>query len=231
MLSLFPGGFEEVERERALELAAYTDAEGEERLRAAFAHADVAPVPPDWEQRWRRFHEPVEVGPLWVGPRWHDPPAGALAVIIDPGRAFGTGAHPTTRLCLELLASVPRTSALDVGCGSGVLAVAAARLGFAPVSAVDNDPAAVESARANAEANGVELDVRLGDALAEPLPPAELALANIARADAEALAPRLPSRAFIASGYLARERPALDGFRHRERREHDGWAADLFERA
>ena len=230
LLSLFPEGFEEVDRGDAVELVAYTDGPGAARLRAAFGRVDVRPVPPDWERRWQAFHQPVEVGPLWVGPPWQEPPPDTLAVVIEPGRAFGTGAHPTTRLCLELLTTLPPTSALDVGCGSGVLAAAAATLGFAPVHAVDNDPAAVAAARANASANGVEVEVRLADAATDPLPAAELALANVSLADVEALAPRLRSRLLVASGYLARERPAPAGFRPREQRQLDGWAADLFER-
>ena len=86
------------------------------------------------------------------------------AVVIDPGRAFGTGAHATTRLCVELLARIPRGSLLDVGCGSGVLSIAAARLGYGPVSAVDDDPVAVEVTRANAAVNGVAVDARVLDA-------------------------------------------------------------------
>ena len=86
------------------------------------------------------------MGPLWIGPPWESAPADALAVVIDPGRAFGTGAHATTRLCLELLLDAPRGSVLDVGCGSGVLAIAAARLGFGPVAAVDVDEIAVDAA-------------------------------------------------------------------------------------
>jgi ribosomal protein L11 methyltransferase len=112
-----------------------------------------------WEDGWRAFHHGVRVGGCWVGPPWEEPPAAAIAVVIDPGRAFGTGAHATTRLCLELLQDVEPTSLLDVGCGSGVLSVAAAKLGFAPVSAVDIDDVARETTRANAAANGVAVDV------------------------------------------------------------------------
>ena len=86
-----------------------------------------------------------------------EPATGELAVVIDPGRAFGTGAHPTTRLCIELLATSARGSLLDVGCGSGVLAIAAARLGFSPIAAIDDDPIAIETTLANAAVNGVGL--------------------------------------------------------------------------
>jgi ribosomal protein L11 methyltransferase len=150
--------------------------------------------------------------------------------VIDPGRAFGTGAHPTTRLCLELLLEQPRGSVLDAGCGSGVLAIAAARLGFAPVIAVDLADAAVEATRANAAVNGVAVDARRLDALAGELPAADLALANIELAAVERIARRLGVGRLVASGYLVRDEPALAGFARLERRELDGWAADLFER-
>src|SRR6185503_17195037 len=137
-----------------------------------------AEVEAGWEDRWREFHRPVEIGPLWVGPPWETPPPGAIAVVVDPGRAFGTGAHPTTRLCLELLLDLPRGSLLDVGCGSGVLSIAAAKLGFHPVRAVDLDPQAVEATRRNAAANGVVLEVELGNALEAPLAASESAVVN-----------------------------------------------------
>ena len=128
-----------------------------ERLLVAFPDAEVAPVQPGWEDGWRAFHRPVRAGGLWIGPPWEQPDPGEPAVVIDPGRAFGTGAHPTTRLCVELLARCERGSLLDVGCGSGVLSIAAARLGYGPIQAVDNDPVAVETTIANAEVNGVVL--------------------------------------------------------------------------
>ena len=74
-----------------------------------------SPSPDGWEDEWKRFHRPVEVGSLWIGPPWEEPTPGSSPVVIDPGRAFGTGAHPTTRLCLELIQSLERASLLDVG--------------------------------------------------------------------------------------------------------------------
>jgi ribosomal protein L11 methyltransferase len=232
MLELFPAGFEEVDRGAATELVAYTDGGGEERLWQAFGGAAATEVEPGWEDRWREFHRPVRVGSLWVGPPWEQPPPGAVAVVINPGRAFGTGGHPTTRLCLELLLEQAPGSFLDVGCGSGVLAIAAAKLGFAPVTAVDVEAAAVEAALDNGAANGVDLDVRRVDAIAEELelPECEVAVANIALAVVEALGTGLRGRRLITSGYLAGDVPALAGFRLVERRQADGWAADLHER-
>jgi len=172
------------------------------------------------------------VGPLWIGPAWEAPPPDALAVVIEPARAFGTGGHPTTRLCVELLVELrPRlgaASVLDVGCGSGVLAVAASLLGYRPVRALDVDPAAVTETRRNAAANKASVDVSLADALASDLPFADLAVANIARETIEALAPRLRCRLLGASGYLDSDPPGLAGLRHLRRRRAGGWAADLY---
>jgi ribosomal protein L11 methyltransferase len=197
---------------------------------AAFPEAQTAVVEPGWEDRWREFHRPVTVGPLWIGPPWASAPADALAVVIDPGRAFGTGGHATTRLCLELLLDAPRGSVLDVGCGSGVLAIAAARLGFGPVAAVDVDENAVEAARANAAANGVAIELRCTDALRRSLPAADLVVANLTLEGVEALGARVRAANFIASGYLAGDAPLVEGRTSVSRRELDGWAADLFAR-
>lgn len=228
MLELFPDGFEELERADAVEIAVYTDVDGERRLGEAFGALDGTDVPDDWADRWRRFHRGARIGDLWVGPPWEPPPAGPLAVLIEPGRAFGTGGHPTTRLCLDLLQSVPRGSLLDVGCGSGVLAVAAALLGFVPVFAIDNDPQAVEATRANATANGATVDVRLADAFEDELPRTDVAVANIAAEAVPWLGLRAPH--VIVSGYLVADDPRPPGYDHVERRRLDGWAADLFRR-
>jgi ribosomal protein L11 methyltransferase len=230
MLELFPQGFEEIEHPDGLELVAYTDDAGEERLWAAFGEVQADEVAADWDERWREFHRPVRVGRLWIGPPWETAPHGVEAIVVDPGRAFGTGGHATTRLCLQLLDAVERGSLLDVGCGSGVLAIAAARLGFAPVLAVDHDPSALEATRRNAAANGVELDVRQVDALSEPLPAVDTAVANISAESVRLVLPRLDTGTVVTSGYLERDAPTADGFRHERRVAEGGWAADLFRR-
>jgi ribosomal protein L11 methyltransferase len=227
MLELFPEGFEERDSPDGVELVAYTDARGEERLWSAFGGTRSTDVAEGWEDRWRAFHRPVRIGPLWVGPPWERPDDDAIPVVIDPGRAFGTGAHATTRLCLELLLGLPRGSLLDAGCGSGVLAIAAAKLGFQPVHAVDVDPQAIESTERNADANGVELEARVADASVDVLPPTDAAVVNVELEADRAIAGRLGCRYVVTSGYLAAEVPELAGYRRRDRREAEGWAADL----
>ncbi len=230
-LELVPSGFEERGAGTDVELAAYVPDTGADSLLAAFPDASSEPVAEGWEDAWRSFHRPVLVDGLWVGPPWECAPDPDRAVVIDPGRAFGTGAHPTTRLCVALLAATTsRGSLLDVGCGSGVLGIAGARLGFEPVLAVDVDPVAVETTRANAEANGVAIDASVLDALAETLPRAALAVANVLLHPVELILSRLDSLEAITSGYLAGERPAHPGWSHIETVQHDGWAADRFRR-
>ncbi len=197
-------------------------------MAAEFPASHAEEVEPGWEDRWREFHRPVRIGALWIGPPWEPPPAGAIVVVIDPGRAFGTGAHPTTRLCLELLQELEPTSLLDVGCGSGVLSIAAVALGFGPVTAVDDDPAAIEETERNAAANGARLDTRLFDATEGELPGAGVTVANISLEAVEALRPA--GERLVTSGYLARDTPHVRGYRRLLRRELDGWAADLHER-
>jgi ribosomal protein L11 methyltransferase len=230
MLELFPEGFEERDDGPEVELSAYTDTEGEQRLRRAFGAAESEVVPEDWPERWRRFHRPARIGGLWVGPPWGSAPANTPAIVIDPGRAFGTGSHPTTRLCLSLMQKLPRGPLLDAGCGSGVLAIAAARLGFAPVFALDLDPVAIDTTAANARANGVAIELRVADATRDPLPEVDAVVANITLAGVEALGRRLRARLFLTSGYLASERPTMPAYRSLERLEAEGWAADLLTR-
>jgi ribosomal protein L11 methyltransferase len=118
----------------------------------------------DWVARTQRQFDPIRAGErLWIVPTWHEPPRpDDVNIVLDPGAAFGTGSHPTTRLCLAWLEKNVRAgdSVLDYGCGSGILAIAALRLGAARASGVDVDPLALEAARYNSSRNGVALDVR-----------------------------------------------------------------------
>ncbi len=229
-VELAPEGFEELESAGSVELAVYTNVAGEERVRRLFPAAESRAVEPGWEERWREFHTGVQAGGLWIGPPWETPPARVPAVVIEPGRAFGTGGHPTTRACVELLAGTAPTSLLDAGCGSGVLSLAAARLGFGPTVAVDADEAAVEVTRANAARNGVELEARRLDVLVDDLPAPALVVANIELAVVRPLLRRWRGAAAITSGYLAGEQPEVEGRTPGERLVLEGWAADLLRR-
>lgn len=196
----------------------------------AFPQATTSWVAGGWEDRWKEFHRPVSAGGVWIGPPWISPPDPARSIVVDPGRAFGTGAHATTRACIELLAGLERGSVLDAGCGSGVVAVAAARLGFAPVRAVDLDDVAVAVAVETVRANGVEVDVARADVLRDELPPADVLVANIDFAVVEQLLVRDPAETAVTSGYLSSQAPAAPGWLHSERLVLEGWAADVFAR-
>ena len=232
LLELAPAGLEERDDGAAVELAVYVD---ERDLAATLERVPdgvARPVAEGWEDAWRSFHRPVEVGGVWIGPPWESAADSSDAVVIDPGRAFGTGAHPTTRLCVELLAVAgTRGSLLDVGCGSGVLSIAAVRLGFAPVRAVDIDPVAVETTRVNARANGVAIDASVLDALDGPLPVADVAVANVLLRPVESILARLDVRTTITSGYLETDKLRAPGWKHVDRRMLDGWAADMWRRS
>jgi ribosomal protein L11 methyltransferase len=237
---LAPNGVEEERGPGYVEYAIY-GGEGElpelGDLDAAIAGGRVevtsTEIPDDWADRWRDFHKPLLVaGRLWLRPSWEPAREGAVDVVVDPGQAFGTGAHPTTRLCLELLCEIEAAGAargplVDLGSGSGVLAIAAAKLGFAPVLGIDLDDAAVEASLANAAANGVGIEARRADALADELPATDVVLANVQLDLVERLLPRLRAPLAVTSGYLDRDRPAVDGWEPVDRREADGWAADL----
>jgi ribosomal protein L11 methyltransferase len=262
LLELAPGGVEEIELGDVVEYAVYGPA-GElpalPDLRAAAGGALVevttSEIADDWADRWRGFHVPLVLdGALTVRPPWEPPGATAIDVVIDPGQAFGTGAHATTRLCLELMLAVaqpdgsgepPKGPFVDLGCGSGVLAVTAAKLGWAPVAALDNDPASVAAAQANAAVNGVEVDVRRWDLRADPWPAGQGFRAG-ATVAANLLVPLLVALAaresdvrpgtLIAGGLLAHEADnaagvfAPRGLRETGRRIRGEWAALLLER-
>ena len=209
--------------------AVYTDDAGEHALGELFEISSSS-FAEGWEEAWREFHHGVVVGRFWVGPPWEQAAAGFAPVVIDPGRAFGTGAHATTRLSLDLLQELEPSSLLDVGCGSGVLSIAAAKLGFAPIVAVDNEQDAVDIALANAHANGFDLVAYRADALVDDLPRTDVVIANVALDVVEALLPLLDARLAITSGYLDRDEPRAPGWHRLAHRDREGWAADLFER-
>ncbi|HEX2085608.1 MAG TPA: 50S ribosomal protein L11 methyltransferase [Solirubrobacteraceae bacterium] len=237
LLALVPAGVEEVDLGDRVEYAVY-GAPGElpdlPDLRAAAGAALVevttTEVADDWAGRWRAFHRPVEVGPLRVRPPWAEAREGD--VVIDPGQAFGTGGHETTRLCLELLLELePSGSLVDAGCGSGVLAIAAARLGWSPVLALDLDPLAVAATTENARANGVDVRVERFDLREAPIPPARVVVANLLRPLLlEAARRGLRAETVIASGLLreeADEVAAALGLAERRRLSRGEWAALL----
>jgi ribosomal protein L11 methyltransferase len=167
---LAPNGVEEERGPGYVEYAIY-GGEGElpelgeidAAVGAGWVEVSATEVPDDWADRWRDFHKPLLVGGrLWLRPSWEEAREGAVDVVVDPGQAFGTGAHPTTRLCLELLLELEAAGEAggpltDLGTGSGVLAIAAAKLGWAPIHAYDHEPLAIEAAAANAAANGIQL--------------------------------------------------------------------------
>ncbi|MGO8905686.1 MAG: 50S ribosomal protein L11 methyltransferase [Solirubrobacteraceae bacterium] len=272
LLELVPAGVEELQvGAETVEYAVY-GAPGElpslPDLNAAVGDALVqistTHTADDWQERWRRFHRPVLVEAprrspggraaapsVLVRPPWEPPRsqgAGVEEIVIDPGQAFGTGGHASTRLCLELLLELaglePTARALlDVGTGSGVLAIAAARLGFEPVLALDNERESVEAARQNAVVNGVQIEVRHFDLRAQPLPWTDgapgtggstVVLANLLRPlllELAATIPRPPSH-LLAGGLLAEEVEEVVhafgtrlGMRPRDERAREGWAA------
>ena len=259
LLEVAPSGVEQVDGEEYVEFALY-GAPGElPELGAGTVEIGGArtsvrgdEVPDDWAERWRRFHRPVLVrGALYVRPPWEEPAVrpGVEEVVIDPGQAFGTGTHPTTEACLELLVELARAagrrraslgSFADLGCGSGVLAIAAAKLGFSPVIAVDADRAAVEATERNARANGVRLERVARMNLRDDDPPAaDTVVANLMRPLLVRLASRVvarPPRTAIVSGVLDEEADEVAGafapaLGERRRLSRRGWTTLALERA
>lgn len=219
-------------------------------------------IPDDWADRWRDFHKPLLVaGRLWLRPSWEPAREGAVDVVVDPGQAFGTGAHPTTRLCLEFLCDLEtRGEFVDLGTGSGVLAIAAAKLGWGPVRGYDHEPAAIEAAEANAAVNDVQLHLERMN-LREHLPDlAPTVVANMTAPILLSVAAQLNNRsrdggrtrrnlpqivtegpppvpqAFVCSGLLPHEQNevaaafAASGLQEIERRQDGDWAALLLRR-
>lgn len=177
----------------------------------------VAPVPEqDWVRLTQSQFAPVEITPeFWIVPTWHEPPAQARQVIrLDPGLAFGTGTHPTTRMCLRWIArqgGFAGRRVLDYGCGSGILAIGAAKFGATDIDAVDIDEAAVASTTLNAEANGVRLNAGLPEAAGGRY---DVVLANILATPLKVLAPLLrshvaPGGSLVLAGILDRQAEEL----------------------
>ena len=255
LLSLAPSGVEEVDVDADVVEYAVYGAPGElpalPALRASAGGALVevvsTSVPDDWAERWREFHRPAVIGDgrLVVRPPWEPAGSADIDLVIDPGQAFGTGAHATTRLCLELMLDLPAGGGfVDLGCGSGVLAIAAAALGYSPVVGLDFDPASVVATGENALANGVEVEVRRFDlrSAGESVPEARTVAANLLGPLLRDWAARLahgsegvPER-LIASGLLVGEADGIAaafgaaGLREARRLESGEWAALLLVR-
>ena len=227
LVELAPGGVEEDRGDGYVEYAIYGPP-GElpdlPDLEAAagdgLVEIETTEIPDDWADRWRDFHEPVLVGDgrLVVRPSWEDGEAGGAEVdiVVDPGQAFGTGAHATTRGCLELMLELADRGEAsgpleDWGTGSAVLAIAAAKLGWDPVGGCDHEFAAVEAAAANAEANGVELEIRRLNLREERPPAAPTVSANLTAPLLLPLAGRIAAgeidrpRTMVVSGLLTAE--------------------------
>jgi ribosomal protein L11 methyltransferase len=261
LLELAPNGLEEERGPGWVEYAIYgppgeVPDVGDLQAAAGDGFVDVttSSVPDDWADRWADFHRPIEVaGRLRVRPSWWDPKDGLIDVVVDPGRAFGTGGHATTRLCLEFLVELGEAGEAsgplaDWGTGSGVLGIAGAKLGFGPVTGCDREEASLETARANAEANGVELAVERVDVRGGPLPIAPSVVANLTGNLLIDCAAQLASdrasdtgasarpRTVICSGMLEREIDAVAaafgdaGLVEAERRSEHDWGALLLRR-
>ncbi len=199
---------------------------------------EVSRQTPGWEDAWRRFHTPREIGRLYVRPPWYPPRDDLLDVVVEVGLAFGTGGHASTRQCLEEIQSIPLGSLLDLGSGSGVVSFAALRLGFAPVWGVDIDAVAVHAAAGNAARNGLAPTFMVGDAT-DPgylLPAADVVVANIALRPILRLAVRWrgeggrgmqpPTHVLLAGLLVAQEDEAVaafPGYRVAGRRDDGTW--------
>jgi ribosomal protein L11 methylase PrmA len=321
LLELAPAGFEQVDGDGFVEFALYgapgelpTLPTGPADIAGIRVEVSGSEVGDDWANRWREFHKPAQIGHLHLRPPWTDPPTEGIDIVIDPAQAFGTGAHPTTRLSLELLidvaaaaeaaqaagaappaggappaaravppavwaappaeaappaaGAVPRAGGappaagaappaawavppaggappaeaalpplVDLGCGSGVLAIAATKLGFAPVTALDHDPAAIEATHENARANAVTLErVERYDLREQPAPIAPVMTANLMRPLLLRVAELLPEQpeTLIVSGLLEGEEDevaaAFSPLLERRRQRLQGWSALLLTR-
>jgi ribosomal protein L11 methyltransferase len=243
LLPLAPHGVHEIARDDHIELrlrgsrAELPSSRAVRRAAGAWgASLRERDVPDDWTARRLLDYEPLVIaGRLAIRPPWAPAPVSRdlIDLVLDDRDAFGAGTHPTTRACLEALcAHEPDGALADLGCGSGVLAIAAALLGWDPVVAVDYDPAVVVAASLNAAHNGVGIDVRETDLSAEPAPLAELVVANVPLPLHDSVATRMTDvpATLIASGVLASAADeaaaayAAIGLREVDRVELAGWA-------
>jgi len=191
----------------------------------------------DWLESWKADFVPIRIGAFLVRPTWSKVADNAIELVLDPGMAFGTGLHPTTHQCLEALSTLPLEgrSVLDVGTGSGILAIAAAKRGASPVVAVDTDPLAVDAARENAVGNGVAIPVGEGSAADVP-GRFDVVVANIVSPVLQRIAPHLAARLTSGSTLLVAgisapaETATLEAFAHvrlsvLDRTLRDDWVA------
>ena len=254
LLELAPNGLEEERGPGWVEFAIYgppgeVPELGELQAAAGGGLVDVTTtsVPDDWADRWADFHRPIEVaGRVGVRPSWWDPQDGLIDVVVDPGHAFGTGGHPTTRLSLTLLIELEKAGEAsgplaDWGTGSGVLAIAAAKLGWGPVTGCDREEPSLETARANAEANRVELAFERVDVREAAPPTASTVVANLTANLLEDCAGHLAPGGevpdlLVCSGMLESEADEVAaafagvGLAEKDRRTEGEWAAMLLRR-
>jgi ribosomal protein L11 methyltransferase len=261
LIELAPSGVEQVDGDGYTEFALYgapgelpSFPDGQADVGGVLVQVSGREVPDDWAERWKRFHRPVLIGGrIYVRPPWEEAAVrpSVTEIVIDPGQAFGTGTHPTTAMCLELILELKqRGSFADLGCGSGVLAIAAAKLGFGPITAIDAEQQAIDATRANALVNGVALDapgerglggriaaielVERGDLRNTPAPKADVVAANLMRPlllrVAELWEGKPPST-LIVSGLLEHEADevaaAFAPLKERKRLSSLGWSALL----
>jgi ribosomal protein L11 methyltransferase len=257
LLELAPGGVEEDHGDGWVEYAIYGPPgevpelpELEAAVGAGLVEISSTEIPDDWADRWRDFHRPVVIGDrLVIRPSWESHPGTpgrgtdevpGIDVVIDPAQAFGTGAHATTALCLELLLELAEAGEAsgplaDLGTGSGVLAIAAAKLGWGPVTGCDSEAAAIEAAAQNARANAVELGLVRLNLRDQAPPPAASVTANLTAPLLRAVAELFerPPRTLVCSGLLASEEGEVGaalgarGLLVAERRRRGEWVALL----
>lgn len=254
---LAPGGVEEIAGDGYVEFAIYgaegelPDLGGEEAVIAGgTVEVEATEVADDWADRWRTFHRPLMVGSpgsgpaIWIRPPWEAPRSDVAELVVDPGRAFGTGAHPTTRLCIEALIAIAKEGGAsggltDLGAGSGVLAMAAGKLGWSPLHGYDHEVAAVDAAQENAALNGVDatferLDLRVGLPELAPTTVANLTAPLLEAVAGGLTATNLPAT-LICSGLLTSEYDRVvaafsrHGLHERQRLEMGDWGSLVFE--